>query len=164
MITLTPEPITPEAFAPFGTLLQREGAESYLINDGTTRRFNALSQVDAGPDGTVIASIFHGARRPAPIAIGMLERHPLGDQVFFPLGGGDWLIVVAEGTHPTGHNCRCFRASADQGVRYARGVWHHPLLVLDATQDFLVLDREGPGTNLEEHTFEPDQDAVIERS
>jgi ureidoglycolate lyase len=162
MITLTPQPLTPAAFAPFGTVLQRAGAESYLINDGTTRRFNALTPIDPGAEGTVIASIFHGARRPSPIAIRMLERHPLGDQVFYPLGGGDWLLVVAPGERPSGRDCRCFRASADQGVRYARGVWHHPLLVLDPSQDFLVLDRQGPGANLEERAFEPDEEAVIE--
>ncbi|MBK1698156.1 ureidoglycolate lyase [Rhodovibrio salinarum] len=162
MITLRPEPLTAEGFAPFGTVIQRDGAENYLINDGTTRRFNALSHVDPGPEGEVIVSIFHGARRPSPIAIRMLERHPLGDQAFFPLGGGDWLVVVAPGEQPTPANCRCFRAGPDQGVRYARGVWHHPLLVLDATQDFLVLDRHGPGTNLEERIFEPDTETVIE--
>jgi ureidoglycolate lyase len=162
MIRLTPEPLTPAAFAPFGTVLERGSAESYLINEGTTRRYNALSPVDPGPEGTVIVSIFHGARRPDPIAIRMLERHPLGDQVFYPLQGGDWLIVVAPGETPSGADCRCFRAAPDQGVRYARGVWHHPLLVLDATQDFLVLDRQGPGSNLEERTFEPDAEAVIE--
>jgi ureidoglycolate lyase len=162
MITLTPQPLTQEAFAPFGTVLQRAGAESYMINDGTTRRFNALASVDPGPDGTVIASIFHGARRPSLIAVRMLERHPLGDQLFFPLGGGDWLVVVAAGERPTPRDFRCFRARPEQGVRYARGVWHHPLLVLDPIQDFLVLDRYGPGTNLEECLFEPDAEAVIE--
>lgn len=162
MIALRPEPLTPEAFAPFGGVLQREGAEQFLINEGTTRRYHALSAVDPGPDGEVIVSIFHGTRRPSPIAIRMLERHPLGDQVFVPLGGGDWLVVVGEGEPPTAERCRCFRAGPGQGVRYARGVWHHPLLTIDATQDFLVLDRRGPGENLEEHAFEADAEAAIE--
>ncbi|MFQ5566467.1 MAG: ureidoglycolate lyase, partial [Paracoccaceae bacterium] len=55
---------------------------------------------------------------------------------------------------------RLFRARGDQGVQYGRGVWHHPLLVLAERQDFLVVDRRGPGKNLEEITLETG--AVIE--
>jgi ureidoglycolate lyase len=162
MIVLRPEPLTPEAFAPFGTVLQRDGAENFLINEGTTRRFHALSTVDPGPEGEAILSIFHGTRRPSPISVRMLERHPLGDQVFFPLGDADWLVVVGEGAPPTARTCRCFRVRGDQGVRYARGTWHHPLLVLEERQDFLVADRRGPGENLEECVFAADDTAVIE--
>jgi ureidoglycolate lyase len=32
-------------------------------------------------------------------------------------------------------------------------VWHHPLLVLNADCRFLVVDRKGPGNNLEEVWF-----------
>jgi len=162
MISLRSEPLTPERFTPFGTVLEREGAEQLVINKGTTLRYHALSAVDPGPEGEVIVSIFRGSRRPSPIAIRMLERHPLGDQVFVPLTDGDWLVVVGAGERPAADDCRCFRASAAQGIRYARGVWHHPLLVLDQRQDFLVLDRQGPGENLEERTFDPDSHAVIE--
>jgi ureidoglycolate lyase len=34
-------------------------------------------------------------------------------------------------------------ASAQQGVNYAKGTWHHPLLALQ-DGDFLVVDRAGP--------------------
>ena len=39
----------------------------------------------------------------------------------------------------------------------ARGIWHHPLLALDADGDFLVIDRAGPGavTDCEEHSLLP---------
>ena len=160
MIELAPEPLTPQAFAPFGTVLQRADVEAYPINQGTTTRYNALSRVDPGPGGEVIVSIFAGTRRPSPIAIRMLERHPLGDQLFWPLSQSDWLIVVAPGAAPTAGDCRCFRARGDQGVRYAANVWHHPLLTLEPAQDFLVLDRRGPGENLQEIFFD-DAPAVI---
>lgn len=84
----------------------------------------------------------------------MLERHPLGSQTFIPLTGPDWLVVVSEGTTtPMLETLRCFRARADQGVNYRRGAWHHPLLVLAPEQDFMVIDRGGPGKNLEEFRF-----------
>jgi len=36
------------------------------------------------------------------------------------------------------------------GVNYARGVWHHPLIALDAVADFLVIDRGGSEPNCDE--------------
>ena len=54
---------------------------------------------------------------------------------------------------------RCFLASGTQGVSYARGTWHHPLLVLLPEQDFLVVDRGGRGDNLVEQDL--DQSVLI---
>ena len=148
---LTIETLTQEAFAPFGQVIETEGAESYFINEGTTTRFHRLATVDEGDGGRAIISMFRGTPRPQPIAITMLERHPLASQAFMPLSNDDWLIVVAE--KPEASALRCFRASGVQGVQYAKGVWHHPLLVLVDTQDFLIVDRDGPENNLEEVTL-----------
>lgn len=148
MIRLTQEPLTKNAFTPFGAVLETEGAQQIPINQGTTTRFHALAGVETGADGTAILSVFRGSRRPDPIAITMLERHPLGSQAFMPLSDHDWLIVVAEQAEASA--LRCFRATGSQGVQYAPNVWHHPLLVLQPEQDFFIVDREGPGNNLEE--------------
>ena len=150
-MSLAIEPLTAEAFAPFGTVIQTEGADHFPINQGTTTRFHALAAADPGPDGRAIISIFRGTRRPDPIRLTMLERHPLATQAFFPLSQHDWLVVVAE--EPRASTLRCFRARGDQGVNYATGVWHHPLLVLVPEQDFLIVDRDGPGENLEERNL-----------
>jgi ureidoglycolate lyase len=147
------EPLTERAFAPFGRVLQTEGALHFLINEGSTTRFHALAAADPGADGQAILSIFRGTRRPDPIVIAMLERHPQGTQAFMPLSADDWLVVVAE--RPRADALRCFRATGAQGVQYDTGVWHHPLLVLRPEQDFLVVDRQGPGDNLEEIEIEP---------
>lgn len=160
MIRVVPvEPLTKAAFSAFGDLIQTSGAEKFQINEGTTTRFNRLATPEAGPDGRAIISIFRGTRRPDPIAIRMLERHPLGSQAFIPLSGDDWLIVVAD--RPGAGALRCFRASGQQGVQYAAGTWHHPLLVLAPEQDFLVVDRDGPGNNLEEVMLDPAAEIVI---
>ena len=155
MRRLTPETLTADAFAPFGTVIETSGAESFPINDGTTTRFHALATADPGPEGAAIVSIFRATRWPQPVRIGMLERHPLGSQAFFPLSPVDWLVVVAAGARPGAGELRLFRARGDQGVQYARGVWHHPLLVLAEQQDFLVVDRRGPGKNLDQIEVEP---------
>lgn len=148
---LTPEPLTREAFAPFGKVLQVEGAAHFPINGGMTDRVHALAEAETDPEGKAILSIFRSRRWPDPIRIEMLERHPLGSQAFMPLSAHDWLVVVAE--QPEAEALRCYRARGDQGVQYATGVWHHPLLVLEPQQDFLIVDRDGPGDNLEEKTL-----------
>lgn len=153
MRRLAPEPLTAAAFAPFGTVIETTGASSFPINGGTTTRFHALAKADTGPEGEATLSIFRASRWPQPVEIRMLERHPLGSQAFYPLSPQDWLIVVAAGERPTAQDLRLFRARGNQGVQYARGVWHHPLLVLVEQQDFLVVDRQGPGENLQEITL-----------
>ena len=168
------EPLSVAAFAPFGEVIQTDGAERIMINEGTTTRFHDLADVDVESDvgagnGRAILSIFRGTRRPDPIAIRMMERHPIGSQAFMPLSDHDWLVVVAptngDDSAPDFNGLRCFHARGDQGVSYAPHVWHHPLLVRQP-QDFLIADRAGPegesdSANLQEH-WEDSPVAVIE--
>lgn len=152
---LAPEPLTAEAFRPFGEVIETQGAETRVINEGYALRRHALASVEAGPGGRAILSIFEATRRPFPLVIDMLERHPLASQAFFPLSPEDWLVVVAEGdAEPDPATLRCFRATGAQGVNYRAGAWHFPVLILAERQDFLVADRDGPGANLEEASFE----------
>ena len=114
-----------------------------------------MSHIDAGEGGgRPIISMFRASRRPNPIEIHLLERHPLGSQAFIPLSRHDWLVVVAHcnefGDAPDFSTLVCFQASGGQGVSYDRGTWHHPLLILQEVQDFLVIDRQGEGHNLDE--------------
>lgn len=159
---LVPEPLTRAAFAPFGEVIETDGAEVRIINQGFAKRFHALAHAETG-DGRAIVSIFRAIRRPSPIRIDMLERHPLGSQAFAPLQPHDWLVVVAEdaGAAPDLTTLRCFRARGDQGVNYGRGVWHFPVLILTETQDFMIVDRDGPGENLNEFFFAQEAVASI---
>ena len=84
-----------------------------------------------------------------PITVQMLERHPLGSQAFIPLQRQDYVVVVVAKT-PEASELRGFLARGEQGVNYRRNVWHHPLLALEDESRFLVIDRGGPGNNLEE--------------
>ncbi|WP_438995833.1 ureidoglycolate lyase [Candidatus Puniceispirillum sp.] len=152
---LSVQPLTKGAFAPYGTVIETDGAQQISINQGTTTRFDALAQIDVAYEGGIpIISLFRGTRRSSPIEISMLERHPLGSQAFMPLANHDWLVVVAAGnaddSAPDFDRLVCFRATGSQGVSYDRGTWHHPLLILEESQDFLVMDRSGNGHNLDE--------------
>ena len=150
MRILRPVPLTREGFKPFGDVIEMEGSAHYTINQGFTERFNDLCLVDvAAEGGTTNVSLFLGQPRPAPIAIKLMERHPLGSQAFLPLQDRPWLVLVAEDVHDHS-SYRAFTAPGQQGVNYARNVWHHPLLVMDAGSRFLIIDRKGPGNNLDE--------------
>ncbi len=152
-------PLTKENFAPFGDVIEIAGAEPLLINEETTERFHDLASIDVGAEsGHPIVSIFRGRTRfteaGKAIEIRMMERHPLGSQAFYPLHDKPYLVVVApvaDQVSPT--DLRAFRASGTQGVNYQRDLWHHPLLVLSDGQEFMVIDRGGPGDNCVEHYF-----------
>ncbi|MGG7519030.1 ureidoglycolate lyase [Allorhizobium undicola] len=148
-------PLTPEAFAPFGEVIEADPTRMRLINGGTTERFHALAQPEVTGEGArVILNIFRGQARGFPYEIGMMERHPLGSQSFTPLSGRPFLVAVSEDSDGRPGVPQIFLARPHQGVNYHRNVWHHPLLALGETSDFLVADRDGPGNNLEEFFFE----------
>ena len=141
------EKLTREAFAPFGDVIEMAGTP-LSINQGFADRFDDLCKVDVSEGGQVKVSLFDVRPRSVPIKIDLMERHPLGSQAFYPLQDEEWLVLVC--TDPLKVNSyRCFRASGQQGVNYARNIWHFPLLVL-APSRFIVVDRKGAGVNLEE--------------
>ncbi|MCY0150447.1 ureidoglycolate lyase [Hoeflea sp. G2-23] len=151
MQELTLEPLTAKAFAPFGTVLDTDLAEKRMINEGTTERFHALATADTETEGgRTILSLFRGQPRVFPYKITMMERHPLGSQAFFPVTNRAWIAVVAEDEDGLPGPPRAFRVPGNVGVQYARNIWHHPLIAVGEPCNFLVMDREGDGTNLEE--------------
>jgi ureidoglycolate lyase len=153
--TLAVRPLSKESFAPFGEVLETDGAETRLIMAGTCTRFHALAAVESrGAGGRAVVSLFRAEPAALPLRLSMMERHPLGSQVFWPLSGGDWLVAVAPDENGRPGAPLVFRASGRQGVCYAPNVWHHPLLALGQISDFLIVDRDGPGVNLEETHYE----------
>jgi ureidoglycolate lyase len=156
MRLLKPEPLTREAFKAFGDVIEMEGSAHFTINQGFAERFNDLAHVDVTTEGGATnVSLFLGTPRPLPFEIRLMERHPLGSQIFLPLQDRPWLVLVAEDVHKIG-SYRAFTATGRQGVNYARNAWHHPLLVLDPESRFVIVDRKGPGNNLEEVWFAQD--------
>lgn len=152
---LTIEPLTREAFAPFGEVIETDPASMRLINGGTTERYDALATVEADGEGAqAIISIFRGQPRKFPYVVNMMERHPFGSQSFTPLSGRPFLVVVSEDRDGIPDMPRVFFARPDQGVNYRINSWHHPLMTLGIASDFLVVDRRGPGKNLEEYFFD----------
>ena len=145
------EPLTREAFAPFGDVIELEGAKQIPINLGTTIRYHDLAKIDvADESGRPLVNVFRGQPRTLPFEVTMMERHPLGSQAFVPLNDRPYLVVVAPAGDLDPAAIRAFVTRGWQGVNYAKGVWHHPLLALGEVSDFIVVDRGGDGLNLNE--------------
>lgn len=152
--TIAIEPLTSDAFSLFGQVIERAGAHHYPINAGMTERYHDLARVElGGVHARPLISIFRGQPYALPLALKLVERHPLGSQAFYPLSTNPWLVIVAEDDSGTPTRIRAFRPAPGQGVNIAMNTWHGVLTPLVAESDFIVVDRGGDGNNLEEHHF-----------
>lgn len=159
------EPLTAEAFAPFGDVIEARVAGSPLtINRGRAERFHDLAFVDATEGrGRPVISIVRSQPSPLPIRLTLLERHLLGSQAFVALPPATFLVVVAAaGARPVLEHVRCFLPASGQGVNYARGTWHHPLIALKGAADFLVVDRAPPDAEVDCEEWVIDETILIE--
>ena len=162
MLEMTPEPLTAEAFAPFGSVIQAsDDAVKLDINQGHAIRYDRLAEIDVADGGGTGAISLFRARPLEELVLRVFERHPLGSQTFVPLGGRPYLVAVAPAGAFDVSKVRLFRAEPHQGVHYRKGVWHHFLLVLDAESLFLVIDRAGPGDNCEEAELESGEEIRV---
>lgn len=155
-LSLTPEPLTAEAFKPFGEVVSLAGARKVIaINEGFTDRYHHLADLDLMEEGGhPLLSIFRSRPKPLPLQLEVMERHPLGSQTFLPMSERPYLVVVAPPGEFRRDQVRAFLA-AGVGVSYRRGAWHHYSLALEAISDFWVIDRGGPGDNLDEVRLSP---------
>lgn len=151
--TIAIEPLTAEAFAPFGEVLAAEGAPDRLINQGLCGRYHDRARLDFG-DGRAGISLFQAEPRTLPLSLGMVERHPLGSQAFIPMTQNPFLVIVAPDENGTPGRPLAFKTAPGQGVNFRRGTWHGVLTPLSEPGLFAVIDRIGDGANLEEHWFE----------
>ncbi|WP_099867391.1 ureidoglycolate lyase [Pararhizobium haloflavum] len=154
MTRIAIEPLTRKAFAPFGDVIEMEGAVRFPINAGRCTRFHDLARIEtAGEGARPIISIVRGEPYDLPLELTMVERHPFGSQAFVPLSDNPFLVVVAEDTDNGPGRLLAFRTAPGQGINIAMNVWHGILTPLGAISDFLVVDRAGAGVNLEEFFF-----------
>lgn len=144
--------LSPEAFAPFGDVLEAAGPPDKLINQGLCGRHHDLARFDFA-DGRAGISLFDAKPRALPYHLDMVERHPNGSQCFVPMTEHPFLVTVAPDERGVPGPPHAFLTAPGQAVNYHRGTWHGVLTPLHAPGLFAVIDRIGPGANLEEHWF-----------
>ncbi|CAG8433581.1 10901_t:CDS:10 [Diversispora eburnea] len=138
-------------------------------NQGTARKYNHIAPVinirqndinnkDSQfiPKATPNLSLYRCLPVKKPVKIDLLERHLYSSQAFIPMcGGTNYLIVVCLSDHdgkPDLKTLKSFLCSSSQGINYYPGVWHHPMIALDETTNFVCLTHESgvPNQDCEE--------------
>ena len=151
-----PQPLESFRFDRFGDVLDLDpDGQGQSINSGTAMSWADLAEVQVSQDGgKPRVSIYRAQPVSLPAELAELECHPLGSQMFVPLGPHPYLVVVAEAGPLNLDTLRVFHARPDQAVNFHPGVWHHDLLALGGVSNFLVLDRGvergGPDNNLQQ--------------
>ena len=148
------QPLTAEAFAPFGDVIEASGAPDKIINQGLCGRHHDMATLDFGPGGRAGISVFDAEPRQLPLTLDMVERHPEGSQAFLPMSRHPFLVIVARDKDGHPDRPQAFQTHAGQGVNYARGIWHGVLTPLHEPGLFAVVDRIGDTPNIEEYWFE----------
>lgn len=145
-------PLTGDAFRPYGDVLDCGGAPDWMINEGHCGRYHDRARLEFA-DGRAGISLFKADLRALPYEFTLLERHPDGSQAFLPMSADPFLVIVAPDQDGAPGKPLAFLTQPGQGVNYHRGTWHGVLTPLSGSGLFAVVDRIGDGPNLEEHRF-----------
>ncbi|MDX1515281.1 MAG: ureidoglycolate lyase [Woeseiaceae bacterium] len=153
--TLTPVPLTRERFAPYGDVIDASGRQARAMNDARFDRVNDLCNIDVGDGRVAVGITTSRVATSLPYLVGMVERHPLGSQAFVPLSPCRMIVVVAPpGESVSAGDLVAFETNGRQGVNYARGTWHMPLIAFTAGQRYLIIDRAPDRPNCDEVEFD----------
>lgn len=139
---ITAQPLTNDAFAPFGQLLQGSGAP-------TERRGFAALIENLRPDAMPNMTYMKLLPERTPIRVEALERHCFSNQTFIPLNGTRHLVAVCPSTPdgaPVISALQIFIAGGSQAVNYNKGVWHAPRMALSAPGEFVMFRFDNGGT------------------
>jgi ureidoglycolate lyase len=129
------QPLDADYFAPFGQVL------AYMPDLPARRNFAAELFSDR-PAARPNLRVQRTQPTPLPHIATMIERHRRSSQMFAPISGGSYLVVVfpsAPDGQPLLDAGSAFVARGDQAINYNRDVWHHGFLALDNPGTFLML-------------------------
>ncbi len=131
---IVPQPLTKEAFAPFGDVIDvpTEAGRTYYEDALGNLRPNAHPS---------LSMTFRVETPDRPLKADLLERHEFSSQSFVPIDVARWLVVVAPHAASGGPDTKAvsaFIATGQQGVTYKPNTWHHGLTVLDKPGRFAV--------------------------
>lgn len=127
--TIRVERLDAEAFAPFGAVLAAEGDRQRIDMYGSVVDVYTAGRIDAD----VPVEIFMSRSTIREFRVRFLERHMLLAQMFVPLCGTPFVVVVARPDAaedangiPLVEEVRAFFVPGDKALMIHRGTWHEP--------------------------------------
>jgi ureidoglycolate lyase len=128
-ICLIPQPMTREAFAPFGEIINERGSVEIDLDGGST-------------------SVSVQSVEPRQMIFDFLGRHRRTEQAFAPLGAGQSIIAVALSNRenpdvPDTQKMAAFIVDGSCAFKLHRDTWHTTAFPTTQSASFLVIDREG---------------------
>lgn len=176
-IQIPVEPFTPEAFAPFGSLIELPPGPADF--QGNCSHSWGLPFTSDGTTQLLFSRFYH-----QPMTFSVLERHFNVTQGFMPLHGVPLVMVVAPRTERTGPNAipkpetlRAFYMDGKAGLIMHAGTWHtldrYPLapphveclfFTAKETQDELIKEKSDgtPPTHTEVFDYTKNSSIVFE--
>lgn len=145
MISITTSKITQNSFSEFGNILDTSNPDEtgISVNEGRGMRFNCSNLFTHKKDmGDPELSIYQIKPSKLPVEITILEQHPESSQLFLPITGADYLVVVAPTNSdglPDISKLKAFISPPDVGISYHAGVWHLPMMSLEKAGSFAML-------------------------
>lgn len=134
MLQLAARPLTAEAFAPYGEVL--------AAPTDIGRHYYGPGIENRRPQARLDFSLSTIAPGHLPLKLKLFERHAFSAQVFMPVDVARYLVTVCpdngQGRPDTGRVIS-FVVSANVGVMYAAGTWHHPMVALDRPGRFSIV-------------------------
>jgi len=155
-VHLTPEPLTANAFAPFGNVIETSASANNQMNSGTFERFDNLATIATnGTQDSIISMVRSEIPATMPHRFTLVEKHPLCSQAFIPRTDFVFYVVVGvAGDSVSAQDLKAFVSNGRQGISYFPGTWHMPLIALEREQEFIVVDQAALPGNLVELTLE----------
>jgi ureidoglycolate lyase len=143
---LIAQPLTAEAFSPFGTVLDvpPQAGRTYFSDTLANRRDGARPSLSLARREDVAT---------LPFTATVMERHEFSSQSFVPIDCGGWIVMVAPHTpdnRPDMTKARAFLAGPEQGVTYGANIWHHPMTIVEQPAVFAIFMWLEGGTGDEE--------------
>ena len=135
---LAVEPLTKEAFAPFGDVLSAEGRERLPIN-----LYEGVDVFRADFETARPMEFLMTRNKVRPFHVRFLERHMELTQTFISLGGRPFVQVVAapdarlDNDVPGYDQIKAFLVPGDVATNMHLGTWHEPPFGFEDDQVFL---------------------------
>ncbi len=127
VVRIKVQPMTREAFAPFGVLIDSRGSVDIDLGEGRPSMTGATSEW-------------------RPLKFDFMARHVQTMQVFSPLASSQAVVAVAPpsgSSAPEIEKVAAFFVDGKLPYAYHRGTWHTPPFPLREWASFLVVDRSG---------------------